>query len=349
MKAYKGFDKDLKCRDFQYEVGKEYEEEDAELCASGFHACENPLDVLDYYPLVDKDANSNRFGEVDLDAADEKKGDDSKRCGKKIKIVAEIGIKGIIQATVEFFFASNEATKIGKDTKEVSKELNSKLAAAGDDSKLVASGYRPHLASSGDRSLLAAAGNRSHLAASGDDSHLAAAGDRSLLAAAGDDSHLAASGYNSQLAASGDDSKLAASGDDSHLAAAGDRSQLAASGDDSHLAASGYNSQLAASGDDSKLAASGDGSKLAASGYGSKLAASGDGSKLAASGDGSVVMNAGIDGTAKASKGCWITLAEWEIKDEKRVPVAVVTKQVDGVKVKADTWYCLECGKFKAV
>ena len=50
MKCFKGFDKDLKCRDFQYEIGKEYEEKEASLCNKGFHACEHPLDVLGYYP-----------------------------------------------------------------------------------------------------------------------------------------------------------------------------------------------------------------------------------------------------------------------------------------------------------
>lgn len=50
MKAYKGFDENLKCRDFQYEIGKEYEEPNAKLCETGFHACENPIDVFEYYP-----------------------------------------------------------------------------------------------------------------------------------------------------------------------------------------------------------------------------------------------------------------------------------------------------------
>ena len=96
MKCYKGFDKGLKCRDFQYEIGKEYEEERAEICDTGFHACENPLDVFGYYAPAD-----SRYCEVDLDANDQKS-DDSKRVGKKISIKAEIGIAGIIKAGVEY-------------------------------------------------------------------------------------------------------------------------------------------------------------------------------------------------------------------------------------------------------
>lgn len=96
MKCYKGFDKDLKCRDFQYEIGKEYEEERAEICDTGFYACENPLDVFGYYAPAD-----SRYCEVDLDANDQKS-DDSKRVGKKISIKAEIGIAGIIKAGVEY-------------------------------------------------------------------------------------------------------------------------------------------------------------------------------------------------------------------------------------------------------
>lgn len=96
MKCYKGFDKDLKCRDFQYEIGKKYEEERAEICDTGFHACENPLDVFGYYAPAD-----SRYCEVELDANDQKS-DDSKRVGKKISIKAEIGIAGIVKAGLEY-------------------------------------------------------------------------------------------------------------------------------------------------------------------------------------------------------------------------------------------------------
>ena len=69
MKMYKGFDKDLKCRDFQYEVGNTYEEPTAELCEKGFHACEYPLDVFKYYAP----GNMSRYCEVDLDEVNGKK------------------------------------------------------------------------------------------------------------------------------------------------------------------------------------------------------------------------------------------------------------------------------------
>ncbi|WP_425368940.1 DUF7666 domain-containing protein [Gemmiger formicilis] len=99
MKMYKGFDKDLKCHDFQYEIGKTYEEPTAELCEKGFHACEYPLDVFGYYAPGDM----SRYCEVDLDDVSHKKSnEDSKRCGKKIAVKAEIGIAGLVKAAVDF-------------------------------------------------------------------------------------------------------------------------------------------------------------------------------------------------------------------------------------------------------
>ena len=101
MKAYKGFNRELKCKGFQYEVGKEYEEPEAELCKCGFHACENPLDVFCYYPPA-----SSRYCEVKMDEVDPEIGDDSKRCSKKIRIGMEIGFKGIIEAGIKFIMDS---------------------------------------------------------------------------------------------------------------------------------------------------------------------------------------------------------------------------------------------------
>ena len=97
MKTYKGFDKDLKCRGFQYEIGKEYEEKEAVQCNKGFHACEHPLDVFNYYPPCE-----SRYCEVEQDGEISKGTNDTKVASTKIKIGAEIGIKGLISAAVNY-------------------------------------------------------------------------------------------------------------------------------------------------------------------------------------------------------------------------------------------------------
>lgn len=102
IKAYKGFNSDMTCRDFQYEVGKEYEHEGrVAACKSGFHACENPFDVLNYYAPCDDNGVPRRYCEVEqggeIDHAD-----DDKTCSSRIKIVAEIGLEGLIKAGVKF-------------------------------------------------------------------------------------------------------------------------------------------------------------------------------------------------------------------------------------------------------
>ena len=103
LKAFKGFDKRLRCRGFQYEVGKEYQEQEAELCRKGFHAYENPLDTFRYYPPTD-----SRYCVVEIDDNGQRNSEGSKVCGKKIKIGEEIGLDGVIKAGVQFIFETCE-------------------------------------------------------------------------------------------------------------------------------------------------------------------------------------------------------------------------------------------------
>jgi hypothetical protein len=98
MKVYKGTDKNMQCRGFQYEHGKEYVEGRAELCEAGFHACEAPLDVFKYYAPAD-----SRYFEAELgDISDERSSNDTKIVGRRIKLGAEIGIHGIVKAQFEY-------------------------------------------------------------------------------------------------------------------------------------------------------------------------------------------------------------------------------------------------------
>ena len=125
IKAFKGFDKDMKCRGFQFEEGQEYEEQEAKLCEKGFHACENPLDALRYY----EPGAGSIYREVELDATDEK-AEDSKRCGKRIKIGAQLDVAGICKAHFEYVKSQCDpvAGRVGGDKEAVS--VGDKASAA---------------------------------------------------------------------------------------------------------------------------------------------------------------------------------------------------------------------------
>ena len=99
MKVYKATDKDMKCREFQYELGKAAEVDgDIELCKKGLHACEMPLDVLRYYAP----GAGSRYFEAELEDVGEKRSGDTKRVGKKLTLSAEIGIPALVKAQVEY-------------------------------------------------------------------------------------------------------------------------------------------------------------------------------------------------------------------------------------------------------
>ena len=97
IKAYKGFNKDMTCRSFQYEEGKEYETEMVKCGESGFHACEYPLDCFDYYS-----PNESVYHEVELDGNTDSCGGDTKIASTKIKIGASLNIAGIVKAAIEY-------------------------------------------------------------------------------------------------------------------------------------------------------------------------------------------------------------------------------------------------------
>lgn len=205
MKGYKGFEKGLVCRGKQYAENTVFEEERAVLCECGMHFCENPMDVLDYYDLVNEDGSFNDFAEVE--PLEEPKTDDYKKyCTTKLKVGAKLTFAGFINACVDFVM-----------------EKTSGITA---------------------ESCLNDNGNRK--------------------------AKIGSSGYSAQIESTGEDS---------------------------------------------------------------------------------VICCAGNKSIAKAKKGSWITLSEWEYSDEKEryVPVCVKTEFVDGERIKEDTFYKLVDGEFREV
>ena len=176
MKCFKGFDKDLKCRDFQYEIGKEYTEEKADICNCGFHACEFPMDVFGYYPPSD-----SRYCEVDLEENGQKSSDDSKRVGKKISVKAEIGIAGIIKAGVEYIkeqvnWEDDKATNTGDQSAATNTGNRSAATNTGYQSAATNTGYQSAATNTGNWSAATNTGYQSAAIVEGKESIALATG-----------------------------------------------------------------------------------------------------------------------------------------------------------------------------
>ena len=170
MKAFKGFDKRLRCRGFQYEVGKEYQEQEAALCRKGFHACENPLDTFRYYPPTD-----SRYCEVEIDDNGQRNSDDSKVCGEKIKIGKEIGLDGVIKAGARFIF-----DKCKESAEDHTSDESGNAAASGVSGNAAASGVRGNAAASGVRGTATVTGRDGRASALGEQCIAVAWGNNSL-------------------------------------------------------------------------------------------------------------------------------------------------------------------------
>ena len=236
IKSYKGFDKNLRCRDFQYKIGGIYEMDgEIKVCSRGFHACESPFDVFDYYTMID-----SRFCEVEQDGNISKEDRGTKICSSKIKIKAELKLADMINLGIEWLKEITLPEKIKTSIKDNSSGNYAKIGSSGDGAK------------------------------------------------------------------------------------------------------------IGSSGNNAKIGSSGYGAKIGSSGNNAQIGSSGNNAKIDSTGKDCVIMCAGINSVAKASKGSWITLSEWSYSEGKQryIPICVKTEFVDGEKIKADTYYSLKGGVF---
>ena len=328
MKSYKGFDKDLKCRGFQYEIGEEYECEDAVACETGFHACERPLDVFSYYPPA-----SSRYCEVEQGGKTDANSDDSKIASTKIKIGTEIGIPGLVKAQIEYVKAHT-----------TTEHTDPKAATAGDSGAATA-GNRG--AATAGNSGAATAGDSG--AATAGDSGAATAGNRGAAtagycgAATAGDSGAATAG-DSGAATAGDCGAAtagycgAATAGDGGAATAGNRGAAtagncgAATAGDGGAATAG-NSGAATAGD-CGAATAGDGGAATAGYCGYALSGG-----RSACGEKGVAVVRGNEPKAKGGLGAVLVIIKTD--DDGEIET-VKTVTVDDEKVKVDTWYTIK-------
>ena len=205
MKVYKATDKDMKCRGFQYELGKTAEVDgDAKLCERGLHACEMPLDVLGYYAPGD----GSRYFEAELeDVSDEMHSDDTKRVGKKLTLRAEIGIPGLVKAQVEY-------VKAQCDFDNAIKKANSEKEnhATGESGAASATGWRGAASATGESGAASATGWSGAASATGESGAASATGVRGAASATGWSGAASATGESGAASATGESGAASATG-----------------------------------------------------------------------------------------------------------------------------------------
>ena len=155
MKAYKGFNKDMTCRGFQYEIGKEYETDAADLCRIGFHACENPLDCFSHYA-----PGNSRYCEVEIEDNGQRSSEDSKVVGKKIKIGAELSTEQICKLHFEYVRSRCDPAKTNAAGDRESASAGWYGSASAGDGGSASAGERGS-ASAGDYGVSASRGSSS--------------------------------------------------------------------------------------------------------------------------------------------------------------------------------------------
>jgi hypothetical protein len=182
MKAYKGFNADLTCRGFQYAEGESYEHDGPVVaCQSGFHACEQPIDMLAYYAPA-----SSVFHVVELGGDVHRDGSDSKVAARKLTVGAQIGIPGLVKAQVEYVTERAKPIKGGHST-----GTRGAASATGTSGAASATGYSGAASATGDSGAASATGTRGAAIATGWYSAARVEGPHSVAVAAGGESKAA--------------------------------------------------------------------------------------------------------------------------------------------------------------
>ena len=179
IKSYKGFDKNLRCRDFQYKIGGIYEMDgEIKVCDRGFHACESPFDVFDHYTMID-----SRFCEVEQDGNISKWDRGTKICSSKIKIKAELKLADMINLGVEWLKEITSPEKIKTSIKDNSSGYGAKIGSSGNDAQIGSSGNNAQIGSSGDGAKISSSGDGAKIDNTGEDCVIMCAGINSVAKA----------------------------------------------------------------------------------------------------------------------------------------------------------------------
>ena len=244
MKGYKAFHKGLICKDKQYKENTVFEEKEAIPCVTGMHFCENPMDVLTYYPLIDDEGEFSDFAEVE--ALDEVKTDNDKKfCTTRLKIGAKLSFAGFINACVDFILEKTryEPDECDEDYAQIgSSGYSAKIGSSGDYAKIGSSGDYAKIGSSGYSAKIGSSGYSAKIGSSGYSAKIGSSGDYAQIGSSGYSAKIGSSGYSAKIGSSGDSAKIGSSGYSAQIGSSGDYAQIKCTGDDSVVCCAGYNS-----------------------------------------------------------------------------------------------------------
>ena len=183
--SYKGFDKNMQCRGFQYEVGKEYEMDgEIKCCNRGFHACKSPLEVWDYYDML-----NSRFAEVEQSGKIDEEEKSTKVCSSHIKIKAELKLADIINIGIEWLKDITSPSKVKADgVLNDNGDRNKQIGSSGYSAKIGSSGDSAKIGSSGDYAQIGSSGYYAQIGSSGDSAQIDSTGEDSVIMCAGNSS-----------------------------------------------------------------------------------------------------------------------------------------------------------------
>ena len=331
--AYKGFNEDLSCRGFQYEIGKEYcLEGELELCANGFHACQNPLDVFDYYSmsLYTRYAMVELFGDVDFAT------DNKKLCATNIRIVKEMSIDELVEIGI--------MSSLPKKDLESGNERSYSMMIASDacadiiypkyeGASIASCGHYASINSKNRWQCIASSGKLAKIDAFCDYSNISSSGISARITSVGLIQNISTSGYGSRVVSHGYEASVASA----------DMAMIYSDGENADLYASGAESKIASRGDNANICINSTHGYINSSGYNTRIMSAKNLSIIESTGEKAVIMSAGHNTKAKAKVGSWIVLTEY---DNNREVKCIKAEYVVGERIKGDTLYMLVNGEF---
>jgi hypothetical protein len=307
IKSYKAFNKDLKCKGFQYKIGRSYTlNGNIEICTRGFHACENPLMVLNYYPIsTSRFARTEQSGTIE---ADEKT---SKICSSKISIIEEIDLLTLIRKGIAYTKSEVMDYYFNKDYDSINK-----------DCSIFKNNFRIYTVPDNEKSCIYSEGYK--------------------VTSVEMDSKIYSEIFNEIICSSGDNSLIVSEGNFSQITSSGKYSLIFSTGRYSKIVVNSNFSKVISLGEGSKISVLGDSCEIFSKEYSTSISVNGDYAKIESLGEDSNIQCLGVNCKVKANRGSFVTLSERLSSGF----LISKTEFVDGNKIKDNTWYELNNGEF---